>query len=225
MKVQDIIDDLQAAEFSELAIGDSAFTETNTPRYLKLIQSALTELHVQFLLRQEELIIQPLEGLVDYPLHYDHADTSKVEAIKFIVDSVYQPFNWEPLQILGAYDELGNEIPINAPNHICGIYVSTPRSVMIPATITMRQISLVCRANHTVLTGLTDDINIPTTMRNALVWFIASRIWGSRKDDQASNKSVMYMQQYLSACELLRNTGTGVAVDVIEFNYKRDGWR
>ena len=107
MKVQDIIDDLQAAEFSELAIGDSAFTETNTPRYLKLIQSALTELHVQFLLRQEELMIQPLEGLVDYPLHSDHADTSKVEAIKFIVDSVYQPFNWEPLQILGAYDELG----------------------------------------------------------------------------------------------------------------------
>ena len=70
-----------------------------------------------------------------------------------------------------------------------------------------------------------DDINIPTTMRNALVWFIASRIWGSRKDDQASNKSVMYMQQYLSACELLRNTGTGIAVDVIDFNYKRDGWR
>ena len=96
---------------------------------------------------------------------------------------------------------------------------------MIPATTTARQISLVCRANHTVLTGLTDDINIPTTMRNALVWFIASRVWGSRKDDQASNKSIMYMQQYLSACELLRNTGTGIAGDVIEFNYKRDGWR
>ena len=77
MKVQDIIDDLQAAEFSELAIGDSAFTETNTPRYLKLIQSALTELHVQFLIRQEELVIQPLEGLVDYPIHPDHADTSE----------------------------------------------------------------------------------------------------------------------------------------------------
>lgn len=225
MKVQDIIDDLQAAEFSELAIGDSAFTETNTPRYLKLIQSALTELHVQFLLRQEELVIQPIEGLVDYPLHSDHADTSEVEATKFIVDSIYQPFDWEPLQILGAYDELGNEIPINASNHICGIFVSTPRSVMIPATVTTRQISLVCRANHVILTGLTDNINIPSTMRNALVWFIASRIWGSRKDDQASNKSVMYMQQYLSACELLRNTGTGIAVDTVEFNYACNGWR
>ena len=146
MKVQDIINDLQAAEFSELAIGDSAFTETNTPRYLKLIQSALTELHVQFLIRQEELVLQPLEGLVDYPLHSDYADTTETEAVKFIVDSIYQPFDWEPLQILGAYDEIGNEIPINAPSHICGIYVSTPRSVMIPATITSRQISLVCRA-------------------------------------------------------------------------------
>lgn len=65
---------------------------------------------------------------------------------------------------------------------------------MIPATVTARQISLVCRANHTALTGLTDDINIPTTMRNALVWFIASRVWGSRKDDQASNK------RYLCIC-------------------------
>ena len=225
MKVQDIIDDLQAAEFSELAIGDSAFTETNTPRYLKLIQSALTELHVQFLLRQEELMIQPLEGLVDYPLHSDHADTSKVETIKFIVDSVYQPFNWEPLQILGAYDELGNEIPINAPNHICGIYVSTPRSVMIPAPVTARQISLVCRANHTALTGLTDDINIPATMRNALVWFIASRIWATRKDEQAMSKSIQYMQRYLDACTLLSDTGTGVAGDVIDFNYNQCGWR
>ena len=225
MKVQDIIDDLQAAEFSELAIGDSAFTETNTPRYLKLIQSALTELHVQFLLRQEELMIQPLEGLVDYPLHSDHADTSKVETIKFIVDSVYQPFNWEPLQILGAYDELGNEIPINAPNHTCGIYVSTPRSVMIPAPVTARQISLVCRANHTALTGLTDDINIPTTMRNALVWFIASRIWATRKDEQAMSKSIQYMQRYLDACTLLSDTGTGVAGDVIDFNYNQCGWR
>lgn len=225
MKVQDIIDDLQAAEFSELAIGDSAFTETNTPRYLKLIQSALTELHVQFLIRQEELVIQPLEGLVDYSLHPDHADTSEAEAIKFIVDSVYQPFNWEPLQILGAYDELGNEIPINAPNHICGIYVSTPRSVMIPATITARQISLVCRANHTALTGLTDDINIPTTMRNALVWFIASRIWATRKDEQAMSKSIQYMQRYLDACTLLSDTGTGVAGDVIDFNYNQCGWR
>ena len=225
MKVQDIIDDLQAAEFSELAIGDSAFTETNTPRYLKLIQSALTELHVQFLLRQEELVIQPLEGLVDYPLHSDHADTSEAEAIKFIVDSIYQPFDWEPLQILGAYDELGNEIPINAPNHICGIFVSTPRSVMSPATITARQISLICRANHVILTGLTDNINIPSTMRNALVWFIASRIWGCRKVDQASNKSIMYMQRYLDACTLLSDTGTGVAGDVIDFNYNQCGWR
>ena len=225
MNVQDIINDLQMGEFSELQLGDSSLTTQNLPRFINLIQSALTELHVQFLIRQEELVIQPLEGLVDYSLHPDHADTSEAEAIKFIVDSIYQPFDWEPLQILGAYDEIGNEIPINAPNHICGIFVSTPRSVMIPATVTERQISLVCRANHTVLTGLTDDINIPTTMRNALVWFIASRIWGSRKDDQASNKSIMYMQQYLSACELLRNTGTGIEGDVIEFNYKRDGWR
>ena len=225
MKVQDIIDDLQAAEFSELAIGDSAFTETNTPRYLKLIQSALTELHVQFLLRQEGLMIQPLEGLVDYPLHSDHADTSKVETIKFIVDSVYQPFNWEPLQILGAYDELGNEIPINAPNHICGIYVSTPRSVMIPAPVTERQISLVCRADHNELSGLTDDINIPLTMRNALLWFIASRVWATRKDEQAMSKSIQYMQRYLDACTLLSDTGTGVAGDVIDFNYNQCGWR
>ena len=225
MNVQDIINDLQMGEFSELQLGDSSLTTQNLPRFINLIQSALTEFHTKFLIRQEELVIQPIEGVVDYPLLADFALTSEVVGTKFIMDSVYQPFNWEPLQILGAYDELGNEIPINAPNHICGIYVSTPRSVMIPAPVTARQISLVCRANHTALTGLTDDINIPTTMRNALVWFIASRIWGSRKDDQASNKSIMYMQQYLSACELLRNTGTGIAVDIVEFNYKRDGWR
>lgn len=225
MKVQDIIDDLQVAEFSELAIGDSAFTETNTSRYLKLIQSALTEFHTKFLIRQEELVIQPIEGVVDYPLLADFALTSEVAGTKFIMDSVYQPFNWKILQVLGAYDELGAEIPINAPNHIYGVFISTPASIMIPATLTARQISLVCRADHNELSGLSSEINIPLTMRNALLWFIASRVWATRKDEQAMSKSIQYMQRYLDACTLLSDTGTGVAGDVIDFNYNQCGWR
>ena len=225
MKVQDIINDLQMGEFSELQLGDSSLTTQNLPRFINLIQSALTEFHTKFLIRQEELVIQPIEGVVDYPLLADFALTSEVVGTKFIMDSVYQPFNWEPLQILGAYDELGNEIPINAPNHICGIYVSTPRSVMIPAPVTERQISLVCRADHNELSGLSSEINIPLTMRNALLWFIASRVWATRKDEQAMSKSIQYMQRYLDACTLLSDTGTGVAGDVIDFNYNQCGWR
>ena len=225
MNVQDIINDLQMGEFSELQLGDSSLTTQNLPRFINLIQSALTEFHTKFLIRQEELVIQPIEGVVDYPLLADFALTSEVAGTKFIMDSVYQPFNWKILQVLGAYDELGAEIPINAPNHICGVFISTPASIMIPAPVTARQISLVCRADHNELTGLSSEINIPLTMRNALLWFIASRVWATRKDEQAMSKSIQYMQRYLDACTLLSDTGTGVAGDVIDFNYNQCGWR
>lgn len=225
MNVQDIINDLQMGEFSELQLGDSSLTTQNLPRFINLIQSALTEFHTKFLIRREELVIQPIEGIVDYPLLKDFALTSKVAGTKFIMDSVYQPFNWKILQVLGAYDELGAEIPINAPNHICGVFISTPASIMIPAPLPARQISLVCRADHNELSGLSSKINIPITMRNALLWFIASRVWATRKDEQAMSKSIQYMQRYLDACTLLSDTGTGVAGDVIDFNYNQRGWR
>ena len=95
MNVQDIINDLQMGEFSELQLGDSSLTTQNLPRFINLIQSALTEFHTKFLIRQEELVIQPIEGVVDYPLLADFALTSKVAGTKFIMDSVYQPFNWK----------------------------------------------------------------------------------------------------------------------------------
>ena len=225
MKVQDIIDDLQAAEFSELAIGDSAFTETNTPRYLKLIQSALTELYSKFLLRQEELVIQIYEGQVNYPLGKEYAVTSGTADRKHIIDSIYQPYDWDLLQVLGVYDEYGQELNINDPNHICGVFISAYDSVMVPATITARQLSLICRANHQTLTGLTDEITLPITLRQALVWFIAARIWAARKDELAMNKSVQYTQMYLGAVNDVNNMALAVAGDTVEFNYQMAGWR
>ena len=96
---------------------------------------------------------------------------------------------------------------------------------MVPATITARQLSLICRANHKTLTGLTDELTLPITLRQALVWFVAARIWAARKDEVAANKSVQYTQMYLGAVNDVNNMALAVAGDTIEFNYQMTEWR
>ena len=225
MTVQDIITDLQLAELSELNIGESANTNANLTKYLMYISAGLTELYTRFPLNQRQLAIQPIEGLTDYLLTPEHAYSNDTDAIKYILDSVYDVFDWDILQILGAYDENGQELPLNNNNHIYGVFSNSPNAIIIPATITARQVILVCQANHPKVTGLDSAIKIPFGLRNALVWLIASRIWSTRKDDGATQKAVQYAQQYNEACLAASYQGTANTLDSVEFNIHQLGWR
>ena len=225
MVVQDLIHQLQVGDLSELAAGNTSLIDTYLPTYLSAIQTGLTGLHTRFLLKQKFLIIQPIEGMTQYSLDYAHAFTNPNATIKYILDTEYDPFTWRNLQILEVHDEKGRPIPLNAPGTLYGVFSSVASDLMIPMNITARQIFLSCKADHSPLTDLASEIIIPVGLEKALEYFVASKIWGARKDADAIQKSVQYAQQYNDLINTAVDQGTAVTMDTVVFGAHDLGWR
>lgn len=118
MLLSDIFEQLVSGELAQLNMGDIDDLTVNVEDYPKVIPSmnlALVELYKRFPIRVEEVIIRQKEQLDTYVLHSKYAvsNTSSTEPIKYIHDSIYEPFQDNVLRVEQAFNELGVELPIN----------------------------------------------------------------------------------------------------------------
>lgn len=228
MILQDILNDLQLGEFADIALGDQANTTANLSKYIVLIQSGLTELHSTFLLKEKEIVIQPKAAKTLYPLRSEFAKTNTTSTEhKFIIDTIYEPMNYRVLQVLGVKDELGEDLPLN-DSRVLGVFTPQVDVIQLAQPYEDVQLFVKVKADHATLTvekGVNQQIDIPIGLKNALIWFVASRLWASKKDDASINKSVQYMQRFSDACSNASNAGVAESSDEVLFFNVPFGWR
>ena len=211
MLLSDIFGQLTYGELAQLSIGDSEpVAIANYPKLVSHVNLALTDLHTRLPLYFREAIIQEYEEIEIYYLRsiYAATNTASTEPIKYITDTVYNPFTDDVLKIEQVFSEDGVEYPINDEMELYSVFTPSFDAVQIPFNDSNNAFSVMYRANHPKITigtsfdPSTETVNLPLACVSALQYFVASRMFASM-GEAGIQESNNYILKYENAISLL----------------------
>ncbi len=233
MLLSELFEQLQYGELAEMSFGN---TEGNTiissdyPKIIPHVNLGITELYKRFPLKLTELTVQQYEQLNLYHLKSKYAvtNTSSSEPIKYIIDTEYQPFNDDLLQIESIYDEDGKLLYLNDDTQFWSIHTPAYNTIQVPEPENENALAVIYKANHEriLIPNLdpeTEEVNIPSYLLEALLLFIASRAYASYNSD-TNNMSNNYMVKFENSCKKVEELGLINKDSNINERLWRNGW-
>jgi hypothetical protein len=195
---------------NERQIAPGAYAEI-----VSYIQLGLTELFSRFAIRTAETTIEHNSAITLYYLHSRYAESNdqSLEPIKYIKDSVENPFNDRVLAITTVFDSLGREVPLNNPYRIPGAHTPFFDCLQFDEVIDEALVDVTYRVDHPLLTvnELTDPttikVEIPPYLMIPLLYFVASRTYAALNVNDESQNSAVYLNKYEVALKQIQLDG------------------
>lgn len=218
MKLSELFEELQTGVLLTTSVIDECEGELKPSKYAQIIgyiNLGLTDLHIRFPLDEREVVVQEYDHITIYKLssEYAQSNTGSTQPIKYIADSVENPFQDNIISISGVYDEEGIEIPVNDYNLQNSLYTPSYNTIQIPNPDSDNAIFIIYRANHVKIPRNTTDpttvdINIPDVMLNALTYYIGYKFHANLQSADSQTIAQNYQIQYESACLFLEANST-----------------
>ena len=200
-------------ELSNISVGNSTLGNISPADYSNLIshvQLGLTALHKRFLLRTGEVVIQQYPDIRKYYLRKKYAQTNaaSTEPVKYILDTLGEPFEEDLFKIEQVYDELGNEFRINDSTAAFPIYTPAYNCLQLSPSTTNPTWYVIYRANYPEI-AITDnfdpdevDLDIPPYIVEALQAYVTARIMTGRSHSifEGVSEGDKYMARYEQLC-------------------------
>lgn len=234
MTLDDLFNDLSYGELSQLYAGSGDAGLIGINDRAKLISSVslgLTELYKRFLLKERRLQIERVPGLYEYSLSRDYAESNTTSnQIKYIKDAG-NPFLGDLLKVHRLYDEMGDEIALNEVDNKLSIRTTSTTTLYIPAGLETTTVDVVYHADHpkiNVATAVANPrnqiIELPEAYREALLLYVASRIFNPRGAGGEFHEGNNYAAKFEGACALLEVKGLGIETYAENTRFDQNGW-
>ena len=218
MYLSEIFDQLTYGELVHLEMGGAENSGVNSDYYPSLVANinlALTALHTRFYLKTKEVIVQQYEQIQTYTLHsrYAESNTESLEPIKYIKDSIYQPFIDDVLKIEQVFDEGGVEVKLNDENDYFSVFTPSFNTIQIPYNHPDNSIAVVYRANHEKLVITNDfhpskiEVDIAWSYLEPLLFYVAHRYFVVNGLQGSGQDSVNFLNKYNASCNKLDQNG------------------
>jgi len=239
--LHDLLSNMTYGEFSQLSLGnflpDEHENEPNPKSYKQLtshVNLGLTALYSEFVLVLEEIYIQLDEAITTYVLSFDYAVSNTASPIdladRYIVDTAEIPFNDNVLKVEEIYDDFGNRLFTNDDTEDLSIMTPTYRTLQVPWPNAWNVIAVQYRANHkrvsvTSATDLTSiEIFVPPQLEEALMFYVASRVFASLPGNADSSESNDYFRKYQSKIQEVRHQGLYTQPESGSWRFGDNGW-
>jgi len=224
-------------ELSQLALGNATpegIPETSYPALLSHLNLGLIELHKEFSLKEREVVIQMYSDITLYKLTEEFSDTLGTAPVKYILDSVDEPFTDQVLKIRKVVSsnpkvqliwndktEVDNPITQYAyntirigkpdPAHTVTVhYRAAPDPVTLPAVDP---------------DPATVEIPIPLSLAEALGYFVAARVHSNTPAmEHTQSEGAIYMQKYQLSIMKLKETGLAEDFHLPNTRLDDNGW-
>ena len=241
-----------------MAVGDMDTMTINVEDYPKIIPSlnlALTELYKRFPIRIEEVIIRQEPQISTYYLHSRYAMTNdkSSEPIKYIHDSVYEPFTDNVLRIEQVFNELGTEIPINTnidygededynslkyepylgtsvDYDFQSIVTPTYNSLQIlPHPVGQNNLLVKYRASHHLIKVSANlvpgetEVDVPLSMLEPLLLYVGGRIHANMHGEDP-NSGAGFIAKFEASCKKIEDLNLFNKGNVNNTKLERTGW-
>lgn len=242
MKLQDIFEQLSGGEFSQLSIGGQDAGVINANNYAKVlghVNLGLTALYRRFTLKEGRLILQMQEGQTKYKLMSPYAVNAVGSSVpvRYIIDTVDDPFQDDIIKIERVLDELGEELGLNDASDPLSVFTPSALTLQLPTDpaedkhLEVQALTVVYRANHPKLvvgagefTPAAVEVQLPDTHMEPLLYYVASRVnnpVGMSNEFHAGNS---YYAKYEAACQELEGKGLQVNHASVSDRLARNGW-
>lgn len=210
MLLNDLFESLSYGPLSNLSIGgegSGTIPVASQPRLTHLANLAILGIYKKFSILEKEVILQANAGQTVYPLEKQYAESDPTEVDhKFILDTVDDPFEEDVLKILGIYDELGTELPLNDADDEESLFLPGQTIVQIPKPVTGNIYYVLYQAKPPLLdtraeVDLTQEIPLPDVLYAPLVSNIAYRVMSPMAGQEATAKAQEHLATYNSLCD------------------------
>lgn len=248
MKLSEIFQQLSVGEFSKLKFGEGLamgeIDESVWPKLVPHVNLALTALHTRFFLREGHLRILLVPDRTVYNLDDDFAlsNVRSKETERYIIDTDGERFIGDVQKVEMVRTDSDWILPLN--DNSKRFNVSTPRVnqirvpldivngiMSVPEQIRTKNLYVTYRANYPMIKipiGYFNpekvEVDLPDNYLNALLNFVASRVFnpiGMQQDFHAGNS---YFAKYEQECQRLENAGVSVDRDNDTANFEANGW-
>lgn len=234
MKLSQIIEHLNLGELSLANLGgdeEDGINSNNLSKVVNWINLGLTSLYTKFPIKKKEVFINPVDHITQYKLHTNYLvnNESSNQLHKYLVDTPDDPFLNDVAVIHKVFDELGCEIDINDHHSCDSIFTPSVDVVQIRCPNPNRSINIVYRALPKKLETkgrciLDQDVELPETYLQALLYYVSSKYYGSRGNSESLNESNDYLIKYKMECDAIINNGTMVQNNTEMNSFCRGGW-
>lgn len=199
MKLSEIYDALATGELKNLRLSeDNQITAQGRKVLLSSINAGLTDLYTRFLLKKNDIEMSYNKSREQYRI--GRADLIEILSVKL------------------------NDVELKV-NHADGYHLLDPATIHIDKGIErsylhsadeLNVLTVVYKANHKKLTEedilLDSDVELPDSYLNALLYFVASRLFASIPNqlDGDVNEGLRYSKRYFDEINMLINQGVDV---------------
>ena len=206
MHIQEFLDNLCLGELSNLYLGEQGQVELSPLRRRKLIaytNQGLKALCSRFQLVQKELIIRAKDRVSLYPLRPEHSMTNGTANLKFIDDRMCDAFKGGVIKILGVFNEMGMEFPINDHQRNDSLFTPTFDTLQITHPVEDQGYSVIYQALHPLIVDEDcgcQDFNLPPMLEEALMAFVAGKVYGHMNGEANKAVSQGHMATFEAKC-------------------------
>ena len=238
MLLQDFFDQLTYGELAQVSIGNveqEGVVPENYPHVATQINLGLLALAKRFTLNTGTVKVQEYDTINTYQLHSDFSvNSASAEPIKYIEDTVAEPFSDDVLKIEKIEDisdsEDITEIPYNILNNTDSILRRSYNKFYVPDSSGTRLLSITYRAavKPLVIDTLDPDvdiIDIPPTLNQALLYYVAAKLHANRPtiDGQESTEA-KYLNLYEKECVEIDTENLIEEDDFVNSKLDDNGW-
>lgn len=210
---------------------NSTIREESRGTVVTVLNEALTYLHSRFVLIEKQVFVLAQAGITMYPLTKENALSSNPLSTDtltyYIRDTAANPFDDDLIRVLHVFNKDGEKVLGDVDGND-SIFLPQENTLHIPKPISMGLMSVHYQADHPrILVGgaLSQVINIPRSLENALLSFIAFQVFSSMEGDNMLAIASKREAEVERDCTLVEDralAGTAKQSSSVKFNER--GW-
>lgn len=236
--LQQVFDDLTYGYLSNTSVAeiepDEFESEPDPRNYAQLtsyVNQGMLELYKRFFLSSKEIDIQQYEQITTYLLDskYAQSNVASLEPVKFIMDSLDDPFQDDILKIEEVYDEDGNRLPLNKQDEELSIFTPNYKSIQIHSPNENNMVSVQYRASHPwieydiIMDPEVIELMLPLSLYDALLQYVAYK--HLIKTGLDSSQAAQYYSMFEASCKVVEDHGLEVQTDTTsDAKFVTRGW-
>lgn len=213
----DIFDDLETGELSQYSFSGELDAVTGVqqkdyPALIRHINRGLLALHTRFCLKEREVAVNldPIIAFYILDSKYAQSNADSTEPVKYIMDTVDNPFTDDIIRIQEVYDEDGSKLPVNDNNNDMSVFLPNYKTMQVPFPAANTTLFITYRAKHATIDDEVVDtslvqIEIPDYCIEPLLSYVTSRVYSSSADQNKQALSASFMAKYEMQCKSLED--------------------
>lgn len=233
MKLETVFKKLSFGALANLSFSEEqsgVIDEQRRPMVVHYINEALTKIYSRFPLLQKDVLVEMYQHITFYHLKKKFAESQwNPDEVRYpyIKDLVDEPFLEDVIKIMGVWDSLGYQLPLNDAEHTQSVFTPQPNVLQVPLPRAGIALSVLYQALHPQITedDLEQDIEMPVVLEGAFFSYIGHLAYSAMNTEVSLQKSQEQLALYEAACQdAVDNDLVSTSISTTNTRFIKRGW-